>query len=71
MGRGAPVDVARHYTDYGMLAIVPVELACKMDSFDIITRTDWLLSPGASLVLQALKSTAWSVYGVELAPMVD
>jgi hypothetical protein len=65
----ALVDVARHYTDYGMLAIVPVELARKMDSFDIITRTDWR-SPGASLVLQALKSTAWSVYGVELAPMV-
>jgi DNA-binding transcriptional LysR family regulator len=64
-----PVDVARYYTDYGMLAIVPVELKCKMDSFGIITRTDWLLSPGASLVLQALKSAARSVYGVELAPV--
>jgi hypothetical protein len=34
-----------------------------MDSFGIITRTDWLLSPGARVVLQALQETAAEIYG--------
>ncbi|RRN58616.1 LysR family transcriptional regulator [Pseudoxanthomonas sp. SGNA-20] len=58
-----PVDVARHYAAYGMVKILPVELSCHMDSFGIITRTDWLLSPGARTVLQALQETAAEVYG--------
>ncbi|MEZ0470448.1 LysR family transcriptional regulator [Luteimonas salinilitoris] len=63
-----PVDVARYYADHDMVAIVPVQLSCKMDAFGLITRTDWLLSPGARIVLQALKDTAASVYGVRLSP---
>ena len=35
-----------------------------MDWFGIITRTDWLLSPGARIMLQALKEAAAPVYGV-------
>lgn len=58
-----PVDVARHYDEHGMVKIVPVELSCNMDSFGIITRTDWLLSPGARIVLQALQATAAEIYG--------
>jgi DNA-binding transcriptional LysR family regulator len=58
-----PVDVARHYDEHGMVKIVPVELSCSMDSFGIITRTDWLLSPGARVVLQALQETAAEIYG--------
>ena len=58
-----PVDVARHYADHGMVGIVPVDLSCRMDSFGIITRTDWLLSPGARTVLQALQETATEIYG--------
>ena len=58
-----PVDVARHYADHGMVRIVPVDLSCRMDSFGIITRTDWLLSPGARMVLQALQETAAEIYG--------
>jgi DNA-binding transcriptional LysR family regulator len=57
-----PVDVARHYTEHGMVKIVPVELSCRMDSFGIITRTDWLLSPGAQTVLAAMKQEAAEVY---------
>jgi len=61
-----PTDVARHYAEFGMVEVVPVELSCRMDSFGIITRSDWLLSPGATKVLQAIKQAASEVYG--LAP---
>lgn len=57
-----PLDVARHYADFGMVGIVPVELSCKMDSFGIVTRTDWLLSPGAQIALQALRDAASETY---------
>jgi DNA-binding transcriptional LysR family regulator len=53
-----PVDVGRHYAEHGLAQIVPVELSCRMDSFGFITRTDWLLSPGANTVLRALKAAA-------------
>lgn len=62
-----PMDVARHYADHGMVRIVPVELSCQMDSFGIITRTDWLLSPGARTVLGALQQAASEIYGTPLA----
>jgi len=58
-----PVDVARHYAEHDLVRIVPVELSCSMDSFGIITRTDWLLSPGARTVLAALQETATAIYG--------
>lgn len=58
-----PVDVARHYAAHGLAGIVPVELSCGMDSFGFITRNDWLLSPGARTVLEALKDAAAEIYG--------
>ncbi len=57
-----PVDVARQYAEHGMVEIVPVKLSCGMDSFGFITRTDWLLSPGAHAVLQTLKDAATRIY---------
>jgi DNA-binding transcriptional LysR family regulator len=60
-----PVDVARHYAEHGMAGIVPVELSCRMDSFGFITRTDWLLSPGANTVLDTLKDAAARIYPPE------
>ncbi|AKK66996.1 LysR family transcriptional regulator [Xanthomonas translucens pv. undulosa] len=65
-----PVDVARHFADHGSVAIVPVELSCRMDAFGIVTRTDWLLSPGARIMLQALQAAAGPVYGY-VAPAED
>lgn len=59
-----PTDVARHYAEFGMVQVVPLELSCRMDTFGIITRRDWLLSPGASTVLQAVKEAAGEVYGI-------
>jgi DNA-binding transcriptional LysR family regulator len=52
-----PIEVARYYGSYGMLAVLPVQLSCTMDAFGIILRTDWLLSPAAKVVLHALQST--------------
>ena len=60
-----PVDVARHYARHDMVRIVPVELSCRMDSFGFITRTDWLLSPGARTVLASLQDAARRVYAAD------
>ncbi|QDH71269.1 LysR family transcriptional regulator [Marilutibacter alkalisoli] len=57
-----PVDIARHYAEHGLARTVPLELSCNMDSFGFITRTDWLLSPGARTVLDALKDAAADIY---------
>jgi len=58
----APTEVARYYASYGMLAMLPIQLSCTMDSFGIIMRTDWLLSPAARVVLQAIKSATINAY---------
>ena len=63
-----PVDVARHYAAHGVVAILPLQLSCRMDSFGIITRTDWLLSPGTRTVLQALQEAAAEIYGTPPSP---
>jgi len=61
-----PTDVARYLAHFGMVAILPIELSCHMDAFGIITRKDWLLSPGAKVVLKALKAAAITTYGADI-----
>jgi hypothetical protein len=61
-----PTEVARYYATYGMVALLPMQLSCSMEAFGIITRTDWLLSPAAMVLLRALKTTAISSYGCTL-----
>ena len=61
-----PTEVARYYATYGMVAMLPMPLSCSMDAFGIITRTDWLLSPAATVLLRALKTSAVSSYGCAL-----
>jgi DNA-binding transcriptional LysR family regulator len=56
-------DVARYYADHGLVALLPIELPCKMDAFGLITRTDRLLSPAATVMLEAIKSAAVDTYG--------
>jgi DNA-binding transcriptional LysR family regulator len=48
-------DVADYYAGCGLVSILPVTLSCNMDSFGIITRKDWLLSPAACVVCEALE----------------
>ncbi|MES2163066.1 MAG: LysR family transcriptional regulator [Pseudomonadota bacterium] len=51
-------DVALRYQELGLLAVLPIELACQMDPYGIIRRRDRLLSPGAELLLQAIRRQA-------------
>ena len=62
-----PSDVGRYYASFGMVSILPIQLSCAMDAFGIITRKDWLLSPGGKVVLQAIKTAAISTYGSSIA----
>ena len=55
-----PTDVARYYAAHGMVAMLPIQLPCHMDAFGIITRTDWLLSPAAKVMMRAMKTAAIS-----------
>ena len=55
-------DVARHYAAHGMISILPIQLTCTVPAFGIITRTDWILSPAAKVVLKAIKTAAISAY---------
>jgi DNA-binding transcriptional LysR family regulator len=57
-----PTEVARYYSSYGMLAMLPIQLTCTMDAFGLILRKDWLLSPAAKVVLRALKTAAITAY---------
>ena len=63
-------DVARYYAQHGLVAQLPIQLACTMEAFGLITRTDRLLSPAAQVMLQALKSSALTVYGKKLGELV-
>jgi len=63
-----PDEVAREYQQYGMLKQMPVNLPCRMDTFGIITRQSQLLSPAASVVLEALRLAAVDVYGAAFDP---
>lgn len=59
-----PVEVANYLAGFGLVAVVPLELPCHMDEFGIITRRDHLLSPGAQIMLSALRETATAVYAL-------
>jgi DNA-binding transcriptional LysR family regulator len=63
-----PLEVARSYVRSGQMALLPITLPCKMDSFGIITRRDQLLSAGASLLLQHVRAVAAEIYGQPASP---
>lgn len=51
-------DVAQYYASCGLIAVLPIVLSCNMDSFGVIMRKGWLLSPAARIVLEALEQAA-------------
>ncbi len=53
-----PIEVARYYASLKVLSILPIELPCKMDAFGIIQQHGHLLSPGADLLMQAVRQEA-------------
>jgi DNA-binding transcriptional LysR family regulator len=60
-----PFDVADYCARFNMLRIVPVDLGCTMDSFGIITRSGHALSPGATILMAAIRDIANTRYPVE------
>lgn len=61
-------DVGRYYARHNLVAVLPIELPCRMDAFGLITRTDRALSPAARVMMAAIRSSAADSYGIELAP---
>jgi DNA-binding transcriptional LysR family regulator len=57
-----PLEVARSYVQSGQMAQLPIALPCRMDSFGIIVRRDQLLTPGAALVLEHVRTVARQIY---------
>jgi DNA-binding transcriptional LysR family regulator len=57
-----PLEIASYYVQSKELAILPIDLPCKMDGFGIITRRDHLLTPGASLLLKHVRATSGAIY---------
>jgi DNA-binding transcriptional LysR family regulator len=51
-------DVADYYSACELVSILPVTLSCDMDSFGIITRRNWLLSPAACELCDAIEGAA-------------
>jgi DNA-binding transcriptional LysR family regulator len=56
-----PVEVAQYYASLNVISVLPIELPCKMDAFGIIRQKDHLLSPGAELLLQAVRAAAGEI----------
>ncbi|KVD26960.1 LysR family transcriptional regulator [Burkholderia ubonensis] len=56
-------EVARYYAAHGIVAMLPLEMDCRMDDFGLITRTDRLYSPAATVMVDALRTAAREVYG--------
>ncbi len=57
-----PRDVAEYYASLNVLKLLPIDLPCKMDAFGIIRQQDHLLSPGADLLLKAVRAAAQELY---------
>jgi DNA-binding transcriptional LysR family regulator len=53
-----PLEVAQYFASLNVLAILPIDLPCKMDAFGIIRQKNHLLSPGADLLLRAVRKSA-------------
>ena len=52
-----PLDVAQHYANYGMVAILAVQLPMPMANLGIITRKKKELSPAVKGFLRALRDS--------------
>jgi DNA-binding transcriptional LysR family regulator len=57
-----PLEVAQYYASLNVMKILPIELPCTMDAFGIIRQQDHLLSPGADLLLKAVRAAALEMY---------
>lgn len=59
-------DVGRYYAGHNLVAVLPIDLPCRMDAFGLITRSDRPMSPAARVMMTAIKTAAAEMYGVQL-----
>ncbi len=57
-----PHDIARYYAQLNILTILPIDVPVRMDGFGIITRRNYLLSPSATILLDAVRAAAKETY---------
>jgi DNA-binding transcriptional LysR family regulator len=57
-----PIAVARYYESQNMLSVLPIELPCRMDAYGIVSLDGHLPSPGADLLLRALRTVAKEIF---------
>ena len=62
--------VGRYYSEHDLVAVLPIDLPCRMDAFVIITRTDRPRSPAAKVMMAAIRAAAAESYGVALEATV-
>jgi DNA-binding transcriptional LysR family regulator len=67
-----PVEMANYYRSLGVLDVLPIRLECDMDAFGLIRDKNRAISPGANLLLSALRTLAreigWLPAAAALAP---
>jgi DNA-binding transcriptional LysR family regulator len=51
-------DVADYHAACGLMSVLPVDVACDLESFGLIRRKDLPMAPAASLVFEALEDAA-------------
>jgi DNA-binding transcriptional LysR family regulator len=51
-------NVADYHAACGLISVLPVSLACDLDSFGLVTRKDLPVAPAACLVCEALEEAA-------------
>jgi DNA-binding transcriptional LysR family regulator len=57
-----PIAVARYYESQNVLSVLPLDLPCRMDAYGIVSLDGHLPSPGAELLLRALRSVAAEIF---------
>lgn len=57
-----PADSVAPYLQTDQMRVLPIELGVRMESYGIVRRRDQLLSPGAERMLEAIRTTARSMY---------
>ncbi|HEU4845205.1 MAG TPA: LysR substrate-binding domain-containing protein [Burkholderiaceae bacterium] len=57
-----PIAVARYYESQNVLSVLPIDLPCRMDAYGIVSLDGHLPSPGAELLLRALRSVAAEIF---------
>lgn len=57
-----PIAVAKYYESQNVLSVLPIDLPCRMDAYGIVSLDGHLPSPGAELLLRALRSVAAEIF---------